>query len=290
MYLQDIVINPDVFEKIKDDILEIDFKSYKKNLVLKRLVTSKEIGEKFKSVKESSNDLGKKAIEAVLKIFEKEEKYFHLESDGFKPFIRNNVISNALLNLAINSNSQIINSENKSIKLLLSSIPEAKNVEVLTINETINPPPESKLYCFNRIIKLKKGDYFNIYESLKWYWLNTTSLNIEDNYLRHKKRQFPLLIELIKSCKNLNRLEIHTDFQDHKQQKEIYYDQDDFEKELLDETGIKPTIISEHVDERHYFTDHFEIILGKGIDFFDLGKFKVKKNRITIEITTQNDS
>ena len=70
--------------------------------------------------------------------------------------------------------------------------------------------------------------------------------------------------------------------------KELIFDK--FKNKVFDTTGIRPVILSEQVGERHYFTDYFEIHLGKGLDFFDFGRFKVKKKRITIEITLKNDS
>lgn len=123
MHYQDIVISPDVFEKIRDDILSIDFRSYKENLELKKLITSKEIEERIKHVYLSAGGDGKKAIDYILRIFEKSDKFKTVDENSFDK-MENDKLTNSLLNLAFSSESKIVNTTNLGLKLYNSPYAE----------------------------------------------------------------------------------------------------------------------------------------------------------------------
>lgn len=283
-YPQDIVINSDVFERINSSLLDINFKSYKENLKLKRLVTSEDLLDVIKQIFNASTGLQKKAIEEILRVFEDESKFVHLKNGDHKNYYSKNQKINTLINLGLFSNSQLINSEDKSLSLVLPNLKNNINLELLSIEEMINPPSFSKLFTLERDIDLKKNDKFNIYETLEFYWLNTQNLCIEDDYLRHKKRQFPLLIKLLKTCANLKNVKIFTPFLDKQQDNDEYYNQNEFVEEIIKSTNITPIIVSKKVGERHYITDLFDIHLGKGLDFFTIPDFKVYRPKVSIRI------
>lgn len=295
---QNIIIAPDVFKFIKESysdprLEDLDLKSYRNNLKLKCLILDKDKKDSalLSSLKEAyrdSSDFTKIKLESLI------EEFLQSQRVKFKSIKEcENIVENSnhnyLFNLANISNTKIINSQ---FDLLLYKL-KIDNFELLNIDEIINPPAHSEIFSLNRDIELKKGEKFNIYEILSFYWINTKSLIIEDDYLRklddlgnHKEGQFPKLVRLIKTCKNLESLIIRTPFKDSKQSSKLYLDKNDFISEIVKQTNIIPIIEEAKVGERHYYTDYFKIHLGKGLDFFDIRQgYRIWRPKVTIRIS-----
>jgi len=296
---QNIVIAPDVFRNISrffggdPDIEDIDLKSYRETLRLKCLILDREEHTKgvYASIKEiinQSNDFSRNKLELLIDEFLQSNRIKFERLDKESEFVRNRE-HNYLFNLASSSKTNIINSE---LDFLLYKT-QVKDFEILNIDEIINPPSGSSAFAFSRDIELIKNDSFNIYEVLKYYWINTKTLIIEDDYLRKKddlinikEGQFSKLILLLKACKNLEKLLIRTPFNDSTQNSKGYLTKEEFEQEIINQTAIHPEIENKKVGERHYYTDYFKIHMGKGLDFFNIKNgFRVYRPKVTIRIT-----
>lgn len=295
---QNILISPDVFNYIRNsysdpDGEDIDLRSYKQNLQLKCLVLDTRTDDdgvysKIKKIIQDSTDLAKNKLQVILDEF-LESKRVRFENPVTEKIFADNTEHNYLFNLALTSETKIINSQ-LDILLYKNRISE---FEIYNIEDVINPPQNSSIFSISRDIERHKGEELNIFEVLRYYWINTTSLIIEDDYLRkldnpyyNSDGQFSKLIELIKACKNLSHLIIRTSFSDIRQSSEEYLSRTDFEREIIEQTGIHPQIEDIKVGERHYYTDYFKIHLGKGLDFFNIKKgYKVYRPKVTIRIT-----
>lgn|GEM_PF-4719594 len=298
---QKVIITPDVFSFIRDsytfpDAEDIDFKSYKQNLKLKQLVLDKrmdgqDILSQTKCIVQNSNDLSKNKIEMILEEFVMSGRITFRNVETIMEIV-DNPDNNYILNLARVAKTKVINSQKKS--LLFSK--SLKEFEIADIQSFIKPPSLSSIFSLERDIELLKGTKFNIYKSLEFYWLNTKSLIVEDDYLRKKddaikKRegQFIKLLYLIKACRNLEKLIIRTTFSDTNQKSEQYLSKSDFQREIKNQTGLDAKIEEIKVGERHYYTDYFKIDLGKGLDFFNIKKdYEVWRPKHTIRITPIN--
>lgn len=291
---QNIIISPDVFEYLGGYIKgepycdDVDMRSYKQNLKIKRLVLDKRedsdgIYERIKNIIKNSSDLAKDKLQIILDEFLNSERHTFKENFLSREYVKNKE-HNYLFNLAESTKTKIINSQ-KEILVYKSKINE---FEILNIEDFIEPPFNSTLFSIKRDIDLTKGTTFNLYEILKYYWINTKTLIVEDDYLRHSKNQFPKLIQLIKTCTSLMSLTIKSLFTDKKQSGGEYKSKLDFEKEIYFQTGIAPILENKKAGERHYITDYFNIHLGKGLDFFN-EYYKVWRDKATITIRLKNN-
>lgn len=300
---QNILIAPDVFDYITKfysgdpNIEDIDLKSYKENLRLKCLILDKRdddegIYSKVKKIINDSSDLAKNKLEIILDEFIQSNRIKFGTSTSNENFVKSEE-HNYLFNLALYSNTKIINSQ-LDILLYKNRIDK---FEIMNIEEFINPPAKSSIFSLSRDILLNRNDKYNIFEELKYYWLNTKSLIVEDDYLRKlddlenkKEGQFPKLISLIKTCKNIESLIIRTPFSDKNQNSQLYLNQANFEREIKEQTSIQPVVKDLKVGERHYYTDYFKIDLGKGLDFFNISEgYRVWRPIVTIRITPLKD-
>lgn len=277
MIYQDIIICPDIFEKIKISLSDaesedIDLRAYRENLRLKSLLLDNSddgIEQRINKIIENSNYFAKKKLLSILSEFKKSRRLTYYS-------IKNNTsqLSEIISILSNKSNSQLINTDDPTICALKFKNDE---LDILSFDELIDPPNLSRCFAKTRDIRLKKGDIFDPYKQLKFYWDNTESLHICDDYLRQKETQFPVLAHIIKSIPRLKNLSITSSFSDSSQQdKDSYYSKDEFMLKIENLTGIKPILIDKKAGERHYYTDYFDIDMRKGIDFFN--KYKLKKD------------
>lgn len=302
MEYQNVLIAPDVFDYISryysnDENCEddIDLRSYKENLKLKCLVLDKDnnshnVYEEIKNIIKNTSDFGKHQLEIILNSFLESGRIKFITIDNYEQIV-NNKKHNYLFNVGKSSNTKIINSQMD----FLFYKNQTSHFEILNINEFNNPPNDSGLFNQKRTIHLTRGQKYNLYEKLKYYWINTETLTIEDDYLRkkdfkegnkEKEGQFSKLVKLILTCSNLKYLKITTPFNDRNQNTELYLDRDSFKNEIIIKTGIEPTIENNKMGERHYYTDSFDIHFGKGLDFFNIAKnYYVYRPKVTITIT-----
>lgn len=220
MYLQEIVINPDIFEKISRAFSpgsdeDIDLKSYKENLKSKSILFDKIdddsslIYDKIIEILSKSSDSGKDRIDLILKSFLKSDKIRYLSVSKSKKYCRDNLL-NQILNLSLSSESRIINSEDKSALLFKFQHEELNDLEMLTFEEFIEPPSESRLYSRKRKIRVAQGKEFIFEDILKCYLVDSENIFINDRYLRNRSRGFMVLKKLLKLCSNLKAVTIHT--------------------------------------------------------------------------------
>jgi hypothetical protein len=297
MEYQNLLIAPDLFDYLSryhsgdpacDDV---DLKLYKNNLKLKRLILDKEEDENgiYKTIKNiirNSSDFAKDKLEIIIEEFIQSKRIYFSNSNTNIKYVKNKN-HNYYFNLAKSTDTKIINSQ---VDILLYKN-QITDFEILSIEDFNDPGSKSFLFNQRRDISLSKNDIFNIYEVLRFYWINTESLIIEDDYLRKldnvetkREGQFPKLIRLIETCKNLKKLIIRTPFSDIRQNSKEYLCKNDFEQQVLNQTGIRPTIEDKKMGERHYYTDFFHIHLGKGLDFFNLKDYRVWRPTVTITI------
>ncbi|MBK6771342.1 MAG: DUF3696 domain-containing protein [Ignavibacteria bacterium] len=183
MYLQEIVISPDIFEKISRAFSEnydedIDLKSYKENLNLKKIlfddVANGEsiIFKEIKNIISNSTGFGRQKIDSVLKIFLKEGRCEYREIRNSKKYCKDDVL-NKVINLCVLSESNIVNSENKSLNLLKIKNQDLEEIEVLNFEELIKPEFNSRNYCNSKQLKIERGNKFNFEEYFKPYLCET---------------------------------------------------------------------------------------------------------------------
>lgn len=293
---QNVLICPDVFEYLSGfysgnpNYEDIDLKSYKQNLKLKCLILDKSDDEngvylRIKNIINSSSDIAKHKLELIIEEFIKSKRIKFVEN------LSNNAFSksedhNYIFNLALSSKTKIINSQ-LEILFYKNKINE---FEIFSIEDFTNPPSDSSIFNIRRDVDLNKNDKFNIFETLHYYWINTESLVIEDDYLRKKSGQFPKLIKLIKYCKNLKELKIFTFLSDKNQQTKEFVSAQDFESKIEELTGIELLVEDKQVGERHYITDFFDLHFGKGLDFFNENSgYNVWRDKVTITIRQRAD-
>lgn len=224
--MQDIVISPDVFKKLAKyysdpDEDDIDLKSYKENLELKKLVldnnTSKErseILEQIKNIIKNSSDFSRKKIETILNQFLLSDRIGYQNNLKWEKFVSNKD-HNLLINVGRKIDSGIIHSCDKELENTVNLLAnfnhkELRKVEVVDINKFINPPRNSKLLCTRRVISYNIGEEFQFEEILRPYICSTKKMEIFDEYIRKKERGLFNLKRILKLCDSLEQLKIYT--------------------------------------------------------------------------------
>jgi len=292
MYLQDIVISPDIFEKISrafslDSDEYLDLKSYNENLNLKKILFDKneseesKINNKIQEIINSSSDFGKKIIESILRNFEKSEKIEFKEIKNCKKYAKD-ILTNQVLNLSALSESKIVNSEDKSFLLLKLNNSELSELEILNFEEFIKPKSNSKIFSLEKEINIKRGEKFNYEDYFKPYLCETKSIKIVDKYLRKREGGFLNLMKLLKNCKKLEKIEIHTIKKDNleKYKTDITVDEVENEiKKLFPTLRINTYSTGDHI--RFLETEDFKIVLDPGFDFVNKD-YKAEKHDVII--------
>ncbi|MFZ4589363.1 MAG: hypothetical protein ACOYN6_00065 [Ignavibacteria bacterium] len=298
MIPQDIVISPDVIEKIKNEFIDLNLRSYWSNMKYKRLVFDSKEGIIIEEIKKLLVGAHKLIVEKVHKEilnsarFSSSGKFIEIK-DAKK--YSHNKINNLLLNLTMLTGSKILNIEDVTVKnLIIPKFDDLKEIELLNIKESIKPPSNSKIFNAERTIDLFLNDDFKIHEILLHYFINTKSLIICDKYVLHKNRDnnnkcgYDLFFEILRKCENLKELEIWTKF-DHKNvedfatKNELISDLNKYTKE--NKPDLKFTICvalgSQH--KRHIYTDYFDIKSDVGLNFLNM-QYKVNKSVTDIVI------
>ncbi len=272
------MISPDIFEKISRAFSEnydedIDLKSYKENLNLKKILfdedSNKEsiIYNEIKSIISGSTDFGKQKIDSVLKIFLKEGRCEYREIMNSKKYCKDDVL-NKVINLCVLSESNIVNSENKSLNLLKIKNQDLENIEVLNFEEMIKPTLNSRNYCNSKKLKINRETIFKFEKYFKPYLCETKKIVITDKYLRKRNSGHMNLIRLLNLCSKLEYIKINTFLRDTSEKYKPDITISEMENEIK---GIKNNIeinfktTGSHL--RSLETDDFLITLDPGFDF-----------------------
>lgn len=296
MIPQDIVISPDVIEKIKNDFMDLDLKSYWRNLRYKRLVFDKgKEGIVFEEIRKLLVGAHKLIVEKVHKEILDSVRFANrvkfIEIKDTKDYSKNK-INNILLNLTLLTESKILNIEDIAVKeLIIPKFDELKELELLSIQESIEPPVESKIFNADRSIYLYFGDEYKIHFSLEHYFTSTETLIICDKYVIDKNSGYKFLFYILNICNNLKKLEIWTKFDDNMKnfatKEELINDLDEHinKNDLKLKYVICNTLRNQH--RRHMYTDCFDIKSDVGLNFIDLN-YKVIKSDTDIIIKEKN--
>lgn len=279
MYLQEVVISPDIFEKISKAFsqefeIDLDLRSYKNNLALKKVLFDKnevnesEIEKRINEIKNSSSDFGKQKIDSILKLFLISGRNEFKKINNCKNFCED-TIQNKVLNLSLLSKSKLINSEDKNLyPLKLKYEDDLKEIEVLDFEEFINPKSNSKVFCLNKAIEIQRGEEFVIEEYFLPYIVDASEIKITDRFIRKRQGGYLNLVRLLGLCKNLKRLTINTIKKDESEKYKPDIKLDIFEQELKEKfQNIELSINSTGDHWRILETKKFKITLEPGFDF-----------------------
>ena len=295
MFLQDIVISPDIFEKISKAFSdnsneELDFKSYVENLQLKRLVLDYDEDEKtslfmntIRGLSSISSDLGKKRLELILNIFLISGKLKYINISSFQIILANKEY-NCILNLGMLSDSKIINSENEQLKSYLLSLKELSDIEILSFEDTIKPIKNSFIFCYEKKLQFEKGKIFNFEKYFIPYLNGTKCLIIEDRYIRKKEGGYINLLRIVSICPYLKELVIKTITREGNIKDNFNITVKDLKSsiiKLFPQINIKIIKTIEH--SRKMISDDFVFEIDPGFDFVD--KDYISRNRTTIHIS-----
>lgn len=296
MSFQDIVISPDVIDKMINEYDNIDLNSYWKNLKYKRIVFEKINGiivEKIREHLKNADKLIKLRIETEILDsirFSNKSKIIDLKRES--KFTKNK-INNLLLNLVLKTDSKLLNVEDSNINSIIKPFhDELKSIEILNLIESISPPSNSRILNAQRTIELYHKEEFKIHEILKYYFINTESLIICDKYVIHKKGGYKILFDILSNCQNLKTLEIWTKF-DHKN-KEDFVTKEELINDLNNYIKRKKYQIKYIIcaalgnqHRRHIYTDYFDIKMDVGLNFLD-SEYKVNKSDTDIIINEKD--
>lgn len=286
MVYQDIVISPDILRLIDNSFRsienDIDIKSYKNNLTLKKIILDKEgyLDLEYRDIINNATDMGKQQIDAILKSFLNGRiEYKTLSCDSYST----NKTNNILFSLAINSSDRIINSSNGAIIYEKINNNNLKNIEILNIEEIIKPPSESNCYSLERTINIKRGDKFVFDKIFKYYISESETVKITDKFIRKRKELIENTIKILKCCKMLKKIIIFTNIREDKD----YITVAELEKYISETIGINPIIKPTGKHRRTVETDKYRIAIDPGLDFVN-EYYVAKQNDVEINITLKN--
>lgn len=288
MLKQDIIISPDIFEEIDTSFREsekdIDLKSYKANILLKKIILDKNgnIDKKYKEIINKATDIGKLKINSILKGFLDNNQIEFKESSNTTH--TTNSINNIIFDLALLSNYKLINSNNAYLTLDRNRINNLNGIEILNIDEIIHPPSESKCMSLERTINIKRGHIFEFERIIGNYLADTKKIIFSDKFIRKRPESQQNIIKLLLCCKQLNEITIYTNTRKENDFIRVEELKNIIHKAIKIEPNIKPT--GKH--RRTIETDSFRIAIDPGLDFVN-DKYIAEKNDIEINITTQTN-
>jgi hypothetical protein len=297
MIYQDIVMSPEIFSRISKAFSpetdeDLDFKSYKKELELKKIVLDKksktgksEIYDEICRIINTSSDFSKQKLDSILKQFLVSGRNEYKEIDSGTKYTADKKY-NTIINLSLKTESKLVNCDNNCIKLLQNKFEELKDIDVLSLEEMTNPPSKSSIFNYHRTINLKKDDHINLVKLLRFYLLNSVSFEIHDKYLRKRDSGLKKLKEILVEFPNLKTIKIFTNFYDENQLGENYVTKEEMTKELSAIVNQKIEIhqISRDEHDRHIYTDKWDIFFSAGLDFLNNYNCVYRKEvKITIE-------
>ncbi len=301
MYLQDIVISPDVFEELKKALKNFDFdmRSYLANLKFqKRLVVDSSglLLSEIIEIIESADDSSKRGLTMILDAFRNSGRIHKADVSKINEF-NNSLRANQLLALGSLSNSKIINSDSKKIfseiKKLKSSSQnklEFSEIEVLNSNDFSDPPETSKLLANKKHIRFKEDDTFNFEQYFLPYLIDAKKITFTDNYIRYSQSAIKNLERIIKICKNLQVLEINTSLWPKKKPEDFEMSKYEIELRLKSINKSLQVLIKQNKKGKHHrtlLTDKHEFRIDPGFDFVD-ENYKVTREICTIDISPIN--
>lgn len=267
MYLQEVVISPDIFEKVhkafaKDSDEFLDMKSYLKNLKLKKIIFESEplgeslISNEYFRFRDNSDDEQKRCIKAMLDTILVSERISVKKVDGNSAYCKD-TMWNTLLCLSLKTESKIINAEMKGYKALALKHKELSEIEILNFEEFIKPPESSRLMTLDlkKIEIPQRGTKFMFEDILRQYFTNAKTLIVNDRHVRIRNQGFVNFKRILSLCKCLEEVKISTTLEVDK--KNTNFKPDISEEELRNEiysiTGIaKDKIIIENGEHMRY--------------------------------------
>lgn len=299
MQKQEIVISPDVFRTVTDCILSgvnnFDIATYKANLKDKKFVF--DIGAEDKSLLydqivehvKSVPDFARKLCLSMFNVWKSDSIEFKNLSKSKKYFTDD--FLNILVNIALQTNSKIINSENADLnsKISLKKMSERADfneIEVLKINDIAKPPNQSKLKC-SRKITLQKNDDFSFDKQIFPFISDTENIILKDRYIRKRSVFYSILKPMLERTKKLKVIEFVTILVDNPNDtKTKNFTCEELEKEILKITKTKIifTESSREMHDRHLITDEYDLHFSSGFDFVDYKTWKVTREDVLIEI------
>lgn len=292
MQLQEFVISPDIFEKIGrafnvDSDEDIDLRSYRENLDLKKIVFENS-GDEGSTILKSINELmdkygdfGKKKMESVLRSFLKPGRYEFKTIAGYRNYSSNNIV-NTILNLGLQTDSKIINAEDKTPIVLSMKYKELAELEFLDFHESIRPESNSRLLCREKSLRFIKGERIQFEEFFAPYIAGTETLTVNDRYLRLRNKGLLNLMKLLRLIRALKRIEIRTITKDDLDKFKPDTTCDEVSKmirEIHREAVVSFSGKADH--ERFLETENCRITIDPGFDFVN-GNYIAEKNNVAI--------
>ena len=285
MAYQEIIISPDILRLIDNSYRsienDIDIRSYKNNLNLKKIILDKEksLYSEYQNIINNATDLGKQQIDFILKSFLMNGRieYKTLSND----FYSSNKINNTLFSLALKTNDKIINSNSGVILLEKLNNDSLKDIEILNIEEIIKPPSESNCFSLERTINITKGDKFEFDKIFKFYLSDTATIKISDKFIRKRKVALGNTIKILNCCNSLRHIYIYTNtFESIDDELSL----SDLKKQIFNSIGIAPEIRHTGRHRRTIESDQFRIAIDPGLDFVDENNIPIKHD-IEVNIT-----
>lgn len=292
MQLQEIVISPDIFEKIGrafniDADEEIDLKSYRENLALKKIVfensddSGSSILNSIKELMKEHGDFGRKKIDSVLRSFLTPGRH-EFRTIGQPRKYCTNKITNTILNLALQTESRIINTEDKTPSALSMKHAELSELELLDFDESIHPGFNSRVLCKEKTLKFRRGETLIFEKYFAPYISHAETVTVNDRYLRIRNGGFMNLKRLLKLMINLKKIEIRTITADNLDKFRPDITCDEVKKEIRKiHKNAVINIIGKAAHERFLETEHCRITIDPGFDFVN-EKYVASKNDVTI--------
>jgi hypothetical protein len=300
MQLQEIVISPDIFEKIGrafniDSEEDIDLKSYRENLDLKKIVFENSddggssILNSIRELMEKHGDFGKKKIDSVLRSFLKPGRHEFRTIEQPRKYCTNE-ITNTILNLGLQTESRIINTQDKTPSALSLKHTELSELELLDIDESIHPGFNSRVLCREKTLKFKRGETINYERYFVPYISHAETLTINDRYLRIRNGGFMNLKRLLKLMINLKKIEIRTITGNDLDKFKPDITCDEVQNEIRNiHMNAVIKIIGKAAHERFLETEHCRITIDPGFDFVN-EQYVAGKNDVTIHFKLKDIS
>jgi hypothetical protein len=284
MYLQEVVISPDIFEKVhnasaKDSDEFLDMRSYLQNLKLKKIIFESEplgeslISNEYFRFRDNSDDEQKRCIKAMLDTILVSERISVKKVDGNSAYCKDK-IWNTLLCLSLLSESKIINAENKNHKELARTHKELSDIEILNFEEFIKPPNQSRLFCLEKEMEFKKNSTIRFEKLFRPYLADAKKLVISDRYFRKRNGGYPNFLKIVRLVHSLESIEIKTyddkklaSLEKAKYKPSDYVLNNELESEMKKVHPNLKVSYSNSEHARYIETDQFRIDIDPGFDF-----------------------
>lgn len=297
MYLQDIVISPDILKKIRDSFQNdefLDLRSYIQNLKLKKLVLDKgsdnssKILEVIRKIVEESDQEAKRKLRIILELFLQESgRIKYIQDNCFKQYLKgkDNIDNNCLINLAALTESKILNTEDNALKLLSLNEKELGEVEFVSFNEFAKPPKTSRLYSIEKTIEIRKGEKFVFEPYFAPYFYDAVEVTVADRYIRKEDGGFLNLLRILGICPNIRKLNIGTITSNNLEKFKFDLSIEELKTKIRsDYSSLEVEIRNSDSHQRIIATERFRFVLDPGMDFVNRNYIAERHDlRISIE-------